>query len=55
MSIQDEAFNKVEKELDSIFEQIKLKAEFLIKLQIPLQFLNKKNLFNQFELPKEPE
>lgn len=45
ISIQDEAFNKVEKELESIFEQIKLKAEFLIKLQIPLQYLNKNYLF----------
>lgn len=55
ISIQDEAFSKVEKELELIFEQIKLKAEFLIKLQIPLQYLNKNYLFNQIELPKELE
>lgn len=40
--VEDEAYNRLEKELDQIFSKIQQKAEFLIKLQIPLQFLNKK-------------
>ena len=39
--IQDDAFDKVDKELLQIFGKIQEKAEFLIKLQIPLQFLSR--------------
>ena len=50
--VEDEAYNRLEKELDQIFSKIQQKAEFLIKLQIPLQFLNKKATG---PAPEEPE
>ena len=49
--MHDEAFRRVEKELEGIFGMIKQKSEFLIKLQIPLQFINKKTLMNEWSSP----
>jgi len=40
--VSDDAFTKAENELDSIFKMIKLKSDFLVKLQTPNQFMSKK-------------
>jgi len=41
LKAQDDAFNLVEAELEQIFLKIQQKAQFLMKMQIPLQFLSK--------------
>ena len=37
--IEDEAYNRLDKELNELFDTVQSKSEFLIKLQIPLQYL----------------
>ena len=39
--VSDEAFKRLEKALGEIFEKIKIKAHFLIKLSVPLKFKKK--------------